>query len=178
MSLQSLTDTVAHVLKSDPPWLFYPHSYLYSSLCMLGRNTLRMIASRVSPDFVNTKYYNKLSCINLILDDFNSHCAFLSSHGTSVIHTYLQQLNVNVSDEMARTIMISTFFEAVYRFSVAAALHKSPLAMMDSFPIHEQVVSDDMPWLMSDLSPWMTRVPCKLSIGRLKECLQLMHPST
>jgi hypothetical protein len=35
-----------------------------------------------------------------------------------------------------------------------------------------------MPWLTDNLSPWMTRILRKLTLGRLKECLQSIHPST
>ena len=78
---------------------------------------------------------------------------------------------------MLRFNMISTFFKTTYGTPVALALRKSPWPILDSFSVPDDFAVDDMPWLAAELSPWMSRLPRKLLIGRLKSCLQSMHPS-
>jgi hypothetical protein len=178
MSPQKLTDVVARVLNSNPPWLFYPLLDLHVSLCTLSCDELRTVASRILPVFLVGKHYDKLSCINLILEDFDSHSAFLSSCSTSSICTYIHESNLSVSMNLPWYVLISALFETIYGPLMASTLRKSSWPALESFSISEQLVTDNMPWLTNDLSPWMTRIPHKLTIGRLKECLQSMHPST
>ena len=170
MSSQNLSDVVVHVLNSDPLWLSYPLSHLCLSLSMLSCDELCIVASCISPNFVVGKHYDKLSCIDLILKDFESRCTYLVSSSTSATYLCLQYLNLTVSTNIACSRLICTIFEVVYRLLVASALCKSPWPMLDTFSIQEQPVPDDMQWLMNNLSLWMTR--------RLKECLQSMHPLT
>ena len=70
------------------------------------------------------------------------------------------------------------FFETTYGEPVASALQKPLWPALKSFPIQDDVMAAGMPWLTEDLSPWMTRVPRKLLLSRLKLCLQLMHLSS
>jgi len=89
----------------------------------------------------------------------------------------LQKLNLTIGSDMLCFNMISTFFETTYGTPVALALRKSPWPILDSFSVPDYFAVDDMPWLAAEVSPWMSRLPCKLLIGRLKSCLQSMHPS-
>ena len=148
------------------------------SLCMLSRDELRTVASRISPNFWAGKHYDKLSCINLILEDFNPRPEFLSSSGTSAICAYVHESNLSLSTDLPRYILISALFETVYGRLAASTLRKSSWPALESFSIGEQLVTENMPWLTDDLSPWMTRIPRKLTLGRLKVCLQSIHPST
>src|ERR1700683_5119554 len=97
MSSQKLVDVVVCVLNSNPPWLSYPLSDLHASLCTLSCVELHTVAPCISPVFSVGKPYDKLSCINLILEDFDSHSAFLSSCSTSSICTYIHESNLSVS---------------------------------------------------------------------------------
>jgi len=74
--------------------------------------------------------------------------------------------------------MISTFFETTYGTPVALALRKPSWPIRDSVSVLDDVIVDDLPWLVAELAPWMTRLPRKLLISRLKFCLQSIHPST
>ena len=178
MSSQRLADVKACVLNSNPPWLSHPLPDLHVSLRTLSRDELRTVASRISPVFSAGKHYDKLSCINLILEDFDSRSAFLSSCSTSAICTYVHESNLFVSTNLPRYVLISALFETIYGPLIASTLCKCFWPVLESFPISKQLVADNMPWLTNNLSPWMTRIPCKLTIRRLKECLQSMHLST
>src|ERR1700691_5224158 len=167
MSPQKLTDVVARVLNSNAPWLFYPLLDLHVSLCTLSHDELCTVASRILPVFLVGKHYDKLSCINLILEDFDSHSAFLSSCSTSSICTYIHESNLSVSMNLPWYVLISALFETIYGPLIASTLRKSSWPALESFSISEQLVTDNMPWLTNDLSPWMTRIPRKLTIGRL-----------
>jgi hypothetical protein len=114
MSSQKLVDVVACVLNSNPPWLSYPLLDLHVSLCTLSRDELHTVAPCISPVFSVGKPYDKLSCINLILEDFDSHSAFLSSCSTSCICTYVHESNLSVSTNLPRYILISALFETIY----------------------------------------------------------------
>jgi hypothetical protein len=178
MSSQNLNDIVASVLNSNPPWLSYSLSELHASLCTLSRDELHTVASHISPVFWSGKHYDKLSCINLILEDFNSQSAFLSSCSTSDICAYVHQSNLSVSTTLPRYRLISAIFNTVYGPLVASTLRNSPWPVLKSISISKQLVAKDMPWVTEDLSLWMARIPRKLTIGRLKACLQSMLPST
>jgi hypothetical protein len=172
MSSQNLDNILAYVLNSNPQWLSYPLSELHESLCMLSHDELHTVASRISPLFWSGKHYDKLSCINLILDDFNSQSAFLSSCSISSIRAYVHESNLWVSTNLPRYVLISAIFETLYGPLVASTLCKSSWPVLESFSICEQLVTENMPWLTGDLTPWMTRIPRRLTLGRLKECLQ------
>jgi len=79
MSSQRLADVKACVLNSNPPWLSHPLPDLLVSLRTLSRDELRTVASRISPVFSAGKHYDKLSCINLILEDSDSRSATSTS---------------------------------------------------------------------------------------------------
>jgi len=128
--------------------------------------------------FWSGKHYDKLSCINLILEDFNSRSAFLSSCSTPGVCAYVHESNLSVSTNLPRYRLISALFETVYGPLVASTLRRSSWPVLDSFSPNERLVTDNMPWITNNLSPWMNRILRKLTIGRLKECLQSMHPST
>ena len=107
MSSLTLADIVTCVLNSNPPWLSYSLSDLHVSLCMLSCDELRRVASRVSPNFWAGKHYDKLSCINVILEDFDCRSAFLSSSSTSAICAYVHESNLSVSTDLPWYILIS-----------------------------------------------------------------------
>ena len=178
MSSQSLADVVAHVLNSDPSWLSYSLLDLHMSLCTLSHDALRAVASRISPVFSVGRHYDKLSCIDVILQDFESRSVFLSSCSTSAICAYVHEAKLLVSTNLPRHVLISALFETVYGPLIASTLRKSSWPALESFSINEELITNDMPWLTNDLSPWLTRIPRKITIGRMKECLQSMHPST
>jgi len=178
MTSQSLADIVAGVLNSDPSWLTYSFSDMHMSLCTLSRDGLCTVASRISLLFSEGRHYDKLSCINLILEDFESRSSFLSSCSTATICTYVHEGNLLVSTNLPRYVLISAIFETLYGPLVALTLCKSSWPVLESFSISEQLVTENMPWLTGGLTPWMTRIPRKLTLRRLKECLQSMHPST
>jgi len=178
MTSQSLADIVAGVLNSDPSWLTHSFSDMCTSLCTLSRDGLRMVASRISPLFSEGRHCDKLSCINLILEDFESRSSFLSSCSTAAICTYVREENLSVGTNLPRYVLISAIFETLYGPLVASTLRKSSWPVLESFSISEQLVTENMPWLTGELTPWMTRIPRKLTLRRLKECLQSMHPST
>jgi hypothetical protein len=52
-----------------------------------------------------------------------------------------------------------------------------PWPVLKTFCVPYDFTVDDMPWLTGELMPWMNRLPRKLLIGRLKMCLQSIHPS-
>ena len=81
--------------------------------------------------------------MDLILTDFESRCTYLSSSSTSAIYLYLQELDITVSTNIARSRLICTIFEAVYGSLAAAALRKSPWPVLETFSIQEQLVPDD-----------------------------------
>jgi hypothetical protein len=70
---------IESVLNSDPPWLSCPLSHLHSSLSMLTRDELRAAVLRLSTCFTPGKHYDKLSCIDTILDHFDSRHTLFSS---------------------------------------------------------------------------------------------------
>ena len=158
MSSLSLADIVAHVLNSNPPWLYYSLSDLHVSLCMLSHDEWHTVVSCISPNFWAGKHYDKLSRINLILEDLNSWSEFLSSSSTSTICGYVHESNLSVSTDLPQYILISALFETVYGHLVASTLHKSSWPALESFSIGKQLVTENMPWLMDNLSPWMARI--------------------
>src|ERR1700685_4249753 len=111
MSSQKLVDVVACVLKSKPPWFSYPLFVFHVSLCTLSCDELYTVAPCISPVFSVGKPYDKLSCINLIFQDFDSHSASCS---TSCICTYVHESNLSVSTNLPRYILISALFETIY----------------------------------------------------------------
>jgi len=76
--------------------------------------------------------------------------------------------------DMSHFHMIFTFFETTYGDPVALALWKSSWPILESFPIQDDTTVDGMPWLTDDLSLWMTRVPRKLLLSKLKSHIQPM----
>jgi len=178
MTLQTLTSAVDRVGESNPPWINYSLSHLRGSLCVLSRDELRVAASRVSTLYMAKKLHDKMSCIDIILDHFDLCRTSFISCSLAFLRVRLQELNLAISPNMSRFDMISTYFEAMYGNPVALALRKSPWPVLESFSIPDDSTSEEMPWLTSDLTPWMTRLPRKLLIGKLKSCLQSMHPST
>jgi hypothetical protein len=172
------SDCFVEVLTSDPPWLHYPLSHLHASLASLSRDLLRSAALRVCPDLAFTKVHDKLGCIDSILDDFVSRRSYLSSCVSESIYGCLRNLSVDISPDSPRSLMISTLFEAVYGPIVASSLRRSSWPANEFHPLRDDSILNDIPWLTDDLSPWMRRVPRKLSIDTMKMCLQSMHPST
>ena len=119
-----------------------------------------------------------MSCIDTILDHFNSYRLFFQTCDLTSVRLHLRESNLKVTPDMSRFSMISTFFETTYGEPVASALRKPLWPALESFPIPDDVTATGMPWLTEDLSLWMTRVPRKLLLSRLKSCLQSMHPSS
>jgi hypothetical protein len=119
-----------------------------------------------------------MSCVNVILEHFDYHRTSFLSCSLASLRASLQKINERFTPNMSRFDMISVFFETTYGSLVASTLRKSLWPALDSFSISERSGMENMPWLTSDLTPWMTRLPRKMPIGRLKSCLQSMHPST
>src|ERR1700691_286947 len=178
MSSLALADAVVRVTGSNPPWLTYSLPHLRASLRILSRDELRAASSRVCSLFSVRKHYDKMSCIDAILDHFDSRRNLFLSCSLISLRACLRDQNLTVSPCMSRFDMISTFFESTYGNPVALALRKSSWPVLESFTIQDDSTADDMPWLTADLSPWMTRLPRKLLISRLKSCLPSIHPST
>ena len=88
----------------------------FSSVWVFEHDELRTVASRISPNFTAGKHCDKLSCINLILKDFDSRSTLLSSSTTSAVYKYLQDINPAVGSNMGRLRLISTVFEEAYRY--------------------------------------------------------------
>jgi len=178
MTSQALTKAVARVADCNPPWLNYPLPHLRGSLYVLSCDELRAASSRVSIHHTAKKHYDKTICVDIILEHFDSCRTSLISCSLAFLQTRLQNLNLTVSANMSRFEMITTFFETMYGNPVALALRKSSWPIQGSFSIENDSIHGHMPWLTADLSPWMNRLPRKLLLGRLKSCLQSMHPST
>jgi len=178
MSPESLAEVLHRVSESNPSWLIYPLSHLRESLCVLSCDELRVASSQVSTHNTVQKHYDKMSCVNVILEHFDYHQTSFLSCSLAFLRASLQKINETVPPKMTRFEMISMFFESTYGSLVASALRKSPWPALDSFSISEESCMENMPWLTSDLTPWMNRLPRKILIGRLKSCLQSMHPST
>ena len=168
---------VEKVLNSDPPWFSWPLSHLWSSLSMLTHDELWVAVSRISTRFTPGKHHDKLSCIDAILDHFHHWRSLLSSYDLHSVYVNLQQVSLISTSDMPRSFMIACFFDAAYGPLVASMLHKSPWSVQECYPIMDNSILNDMPWLTDDLSPWMNRVPRKLPMHMLKACLHSMHPS-
>jgi hypothetical protein len=134
----------------------------------LNYDALRAACSSFSTDLTARDYYGKTSCIDVILDHFDSCRDFILSCSFETLQVYLEQQNLMIDSDMSRFNMISMFFETVYGTPVALTLRKSPWPVLESFCIPDDFTVDDMPWLTTELTPWMTRLPRKLLIGRLK----------
>src|SRR5882762_8788051 len=178
MSLRFPPGLIESVLNSDPPWLSCSVSHLHSSLSMLTRDELRAAVLRISTYFTPGKHYDKLSCMDAILDHFDSRRTSFSSCGLQSVYASLQELSPNSTSDMPRSFMMASFFDAAYGSLVASTLRKSSWPTQECYPIMDDSILNDMPWLTDDLSPWMNRVPRKLPIDTLKACLRSMHPST
>jgi len=153
----------------------------FSLICIIVHIELWCLVCCIITCFQNAKArdcYSKMNCICIILDYLNSVeisiLCVASKHFKNVCKIWIQQL--------AQTCPISIWFQHfwkqhTYGTPVALALCKSPWPILDSFSIPDDFTVDNMPWLTAELSPWMSRLPCKLLIGRLKLCLQSMQPS-
>ena len=165
------------MLNSDPPWLSCSLSHLRSSLSILTHDELHAAVLCISPCFTPRKHYDKLSCIDAILDHFEICRTVFSSCSPASIYACLHNLNPNVSSDFPCSLMITSFFEAAYGPLVASILCKSPWHAQDFYPLLDNTILNDMPWLADDLLLWMNRVPRKLPINVLKTCLCSMHLS-
>ena len=72
MSSHPLTDIVACVANSNLPWLSYATFHLYSSLLTLSYDVLQAAYLQLSPHLMARNYYSKMSCVDIILDHFDS----------------------------------------------------------------------------------------------------------
>jgi hypothetical protein len=100
MSLQFPPGLIESVLNSDPPWLSCTLSHLHSSLSMLTCDELRAAVLHISTHFTPGKHYDKLSCINAILDHFDSRRTLFSSCGLKSVYASLQELSLNSTSDM------------------------------------------------------------------------------
>jgi len=114
MSLRFPPGLIESVLNSDPPWLSCPVSHLHSSLSMLTHDELRAAVSCISTHFTPGKHYDKLSCIDAILDHFDSRCTSFPSCGLQSVYASLQELSPNSTSNMPHSFMITSFFDAAY----------------------------------------------------------------
>src|ERR1700720_1843923 len=96
MSLQALTAGVGPLSDSNPPWLDYPPSHLRGSLSILRCDELRAASSHVCEHISVWRYYDK-SCIDNILDHFNSCRLFFLTCDLTSLHSHLRELNLKVT---------------------------------------------------------------------------------
>jgi len=113
MTSQALKKAIARVADSNPPWLNYPLPHLHGSLYVLSCDELGAASSRVSTHHTAKKHYDKMSCIDIILEHFDSCRTSLMSCSLAFLRVRLQNLNLTVSPNMSRFDMITEESENV-----------------------------------------------------------------
>src|SRR6266436_121297 len=169
MSDSNFLRCLLSLLDKNPPWFTYPETHVRLSLLSLKHVQLRSTALKLSQSRSEVLTgHGKASYVDYILPVFFSRCHFISTMTTDFLSYQLQQVHDGAVGSLPRALVITKLFESEYGCSIAYALRVPPWPVEYSFSDPDETFTQTLPWVIGELSDWMSRLPRKILLHSLR----------